>query len=170
MRESDIRLTDQHAAIQDIYGQLVPRRAPKTYFGTHWGYDVRLADSIADVLAESPFQGGYDLVLSHSDEAKSISNPKFQIPRFAHALILLEGPSGFREALKCDPRSANLDPRKLFTKTINFMPFRGTTMLRTEEVLNLALSSLNPYILKNMPPRPENRRSTNYLPFESLEL
>ncbi len=45
---------------------MVSPSEPRTQGGGYWGYNVRLAESLTDVLSASPYPGGYDVTIATS--------------------------------------------------------------------------------------------------------
>jgi len=61
-------------------GTVVAPSAPKTEAGLYWGYATRLAANLTSVFTESPYVGGYDLVVGTSERGDSIDD--FVLPKF----------------------------------------------------------------------------------------
>lgn len=68
----------------DILGALVPPSTPTVESGLYWGYQVRLADSLAAVFSESPYaaEGGYDVSIGTSERGTPIEGILSDIPAF----------------------------------------------------------------------------------------
>jgi hypothetical protein len=56
-----------------IKASLVAPSTPTTELGYAWGYNVRQASSISNVLLESPFEGGYDLTIGTSERGQDVA-------------------------------------------------------------------------------------------------
>lgn len=74
----------------DILGALVPPSTPTVESGLYWGYQVRLADSLAAVFSESPYavEGGYDISIGTSERGTPIEGILSDIPAFRSVLII----------------------------------------------------------------------------------
>ena len=55
-------------------GTVVAPSAPKTEAGLYWGYATRLAANLSAVFTQSPYDGGYDLIIGTSEHGTSIDN------------------------------------------------------------------------------------------------
>jgi hypothetical protein len=56
-----------------IPASLVAPSTPTTELGYAWGYNVRQASSVSNVLLESPFEGGYDLTIGTSERGQDVT-------------------------------------------------------------------------------------------------
>lgn len=67
-----------------IVGSLVPPSTPTIESGLYWGYQVRLADSLAAVFSESPYasEGGYDVSIGTSERGTPIEGILNELPPF----------------------------------------------------------------------------------------
>ena len=50
--------------------QVVTPQTPRQQHGLYWGYTVRLAKGFSRAVKDSPFKGGYDLVVGTSGGAQ----------------------------------------------------------------------------------------------------
>jgi len=55
-------------------GVVVAPSAPKTEAGLYWGYATRLAANLSAVFTESPYIGGYDLIIGTSERGNSVDD------------------------------------------------------------------------------------------------
>lgn len=127
-----------------LNGKVVSPNLPKEHLGTYWGYEVRVADSLASVLRQSPFGMPYDLTIGTSDRGDPIDSSLELIPEYRHALIVFGGLKGIESALETD-ESLNKtvkDARELFNYYLNTCPKQGTNTIRTEEAMLISLASL----------------------------
>ena len=57
-----------------VKGKVVSPSAPRTDADVYWGYQVRLASSIASVFTECPHKDGYDLTLGTSERGSCVDD------------------------------------------------------------------------------------------------
>ena len=131
-------------------GKVIKPNKPLKKDGIYWGYNVRFAKNISDVIRESIYTNGYDCVIGTSDKGTNIYDAKneFKIPKFKHLLIVFGGPNGLQNC-KLDNDSLLQKPELLFDNYINVCPFQGTKTIRTEEAVLITLSALQPFIRQN---------------------
>ena len=126
-------------------GTVVPPRVPRIETGSYWGYAVRVALSLADVFAQCPHPGGYDLLLGTSDKGEPLD--QLQVPTARHALVVFGGVQGLEAALENDEKLTLDDPADLFDLYVNSCPGQGSRTIRTEEAILITLSALHPRLL-----------------------
>jgi hypothetical protein len=137
---------------KNIRGSAVSPADPRTKFGLYWGYDVRIANSLSDVLKGCPYPGGYDLTLGTSERGDLLDAVKDQLPpSFKHVIIIFGGVKGLEAAVDSDVRLSHVsDPRQLFNFYLNTCPDQGSNTIRTEEAILISLSCLRPVLLNSM--------------------
>ena len=61
-------------SLPTIAARIVPPSTPTSESGLYWGYQVRLADSLAAVFSESPYaaEGGYDVSIGTSERGTPV--------------------------------------------------------------------------------------------------
>ena len=74
--------------------------------GVYWGYKVRLAKSLKDVFAESPYEGGYDCAIGTSENGKDVGNMNLK-RKFKHVIIVFGGLAGLEAAVEADESLQN---------------------------------------------------------------
>lgn len=123
--------------------------APRTEGGYFWGYSVRKASTLSEVLTSSPYEDGYDLSIGTSERGQPLSAvfPPHKEFNFNHLLIAFGGPRGLEYAAMNDPELAELGiagPRakELFDQWVNVLPNQGTRGIRTDEAMLIALTGL----------------------------
>uniref|UniRef100_A0A5S6QT62 Uncharacterized protein n=1 Tax=Trichuris muris TaxID=70415 RepID=A0A5S6QT62_TRIMR len=120
-----------------------PLKPVKT-IGCYWGYNVRLAKSLRGALSESPYEGGYDLLIGTSDKGENVN--EVALPNFRHALIVFGGLKGIEYGVENDEGICTDDITSLFHLYINTCPNQGCRSIRTEEAMLITLSALQPKI------------------------
>lgn len=112
--------------------------------GTYWGYSVRVARSIDELLHSCPF-GEYDLTIGTSERGEVNECCSLALPEYEHALVVVGGPQGLEYLLQNDDQSKkHADPSTLFDRYLNVMPSQGSRTIRTEEAVLLCLMFLKP--------------------------
>ena len=137
-----------------LRGKIVSPSEPRTKSGLYWGYTVRIAASLFDVLNTCPFDDGYDLKIGTSENGTSVdvTGPEMTSKNFKHALIVFGGLKGLESVFESDTKSQNSvdNVSELFDNYINVCPNQGSNTIRTEEAILVALSAFRPYLFKHM--------------------
>ncbi|XP_020289774.1 putative methyltransferase C9orf114 homolog [Pseudomyrmex gracilis] len=144
---SGLRVTVKIPAEQQnpkkLKGILVPPSTPRIETGTYWGYTVRLANNLTEVLTKCPYKEGYDLTIGTSDKGTSIDEVEKKSLRYHHCLIAFGGLDGLEAAVEADPNlNIGDDPSLVFDKYVNTCPEQGSRIIRTEEAILLTLAEL----------------------------
>lgn len=138
---------------RDVYvDALVSPRTPLTEAGLYWGYEVRVADSLAQVFSESSYEGGYDVTVGTSERGQDVEKalddfPQFQCvlsraavasgahePRCRHLLIALGPLAGLELCVASDPKIplGAEEASDLFDFWLNVISGQGSRTVRTE--------------------------------------
>lgn len=126
-----------------LKGILVPPNTPRIETGTYWGYTVRLANNLTEVLTKCPYKEGYDLTIGTSDKGTSIDEMKKKSLQYHHCLVAFGGLDGLEAAVEADPNlNIGDDPSLVFDKYVNTCPEQGSRIIRTEEAILLTLAEL----------------------------
>lgn len=125
-----------------IKATVVSPSQPRTETGIYWGYSVRVAASLSDVFAKSPYDSGYDLTIGTSDKGVNVHSLEPRSMRYNHALLVFGGLQGLEAALENDDRLTVDDPALLFDEYVNIAPGQGSRTIRTEEAILIALAGL----------------------------
>lgn len=142
-----IRVTCKIRPQQDIKSKkiradVVPPTQPRADTGVYWGYTVRLASSLSQVITKCPYEDGYDLTIGTSDKGQLVSDVPERSMRYKHALIVFGGVLGLEQALQHDPEVDENDPSLIYDHYLNTVPGQGSRTIRTEEAVLLSLASL----------------------------
>lgn len=110
---------------------------------------MRTANSLSNVLTESPYEGGYDISIGTSERGIPASQaiPPQRQPTFNHLLIVFGGPRGIEYAAMNDPELGEMGisggrTRELFDHWINVLPNQGSRSIKTDEAVFIALTGL----------------------------
>lgn len=125
-----------------IKATVVSPSMPRAETGIYWGYSVRVAASLSDVFAQSPYDSGYDLTIGTSDKGDNVHGIAAQSMAYNHALLVFGGLQGLESALENDDRLTVDDPALLFDEYVNIAPAQGSRTIRTEEAILIALAGL----------------------------
>lgn len=144
---------------------VVPAVEPVEKLSLYWGYYVRKAENLSDVLRTNTFapemKGFYDLIIGTSENGECIDNVEFvkkkqskltdenstkrQKSEFNHILVVFGGVRGLEHSASCDRElKGSTDVSKLFDYYINTCPNQGSTTIRTEEAILISLSAIRP--------------------------
>lgn len=140
---------------KDLFlGRVVSSTDPKSKEGIYWGYNVRVASSLTDVLVQNPYEGGYDVVICSSESGRSVDDDDYELPYFKHLMIVFgSGDEGLAQCVANDKRIPfGTDVRDLFDQHIDCCPHQGSRYLRTEESVQITLATLRKRLDRNCPP------------------
>jgi len=120
---------------------------------TNWGYTVRIAKGIEEVLTGCPYKAGYDLTIGTSERGRDATDKSFKLRKFNHLLVVFGGVKGLENCLiksGDDDEAQKLEePEKMFDHYINTCVLQGSGTIRTEEAILVSLSVLWPHIRAN---------------------
>lgn len=107
---------------------------PREKLGIYWGYTIRMANSLNEVLNTCPYDGGYDLKIGTSDKGDVIDNVVRRIPKqYSHLLVVFGGLRGIEAAHESDESLSHVeDTKNLFDFYVNTCPNQGSNTIRTE--------------------------------------
>ncbi|OAD61854.1 hypothetical protein WN48_05326 [Eufriesea mexicana] len=134
-----------------LKGFIVPPIVPTSDIGIYWGYTVRLANNLTEVLTQGPYKDGYDLTIGTSDKGNSIDDVKSNSIEYHHALIIFGGLSGIEEAVDNDPNLNVDDISVVFHHYLNTCPEQGSRTIRTEEAILITLAELRTKLCPKVP-------------------
>ncbi|XP_066581850.1 putative methyltransferase C9orf114 homolog [Prorops nasuta] len=137
-----------------VKGIVVPPTLPRSEAGIYWGYSVRLAHSLSDIIANCPYKEGYDLTIGTSDKGSSIDDIPAKSLEYHHLLIVFGGLAGLEAAVEEDSTLSIDDPSLLFHKYLNTCPMQGSRTIRTEEALLVSLAELRTKLKPKNPSPP----------------
>lgn len=124
-------------------GSLSSPDVPREREGEYWGYVVRLARGVEDMLGNCPFQGGYDYVIGTSErgEVRKAGDP--WLPDFTHLLVAFGGPEGLERVHNQSQALRTKRPEDIYSAYINTCPAQGSRTIRTEEAITISLGRLS---------------------------
>lgn len=142
-----IRVTCKLRPQQDIKSKkiradVVAPTQPRADTGVYWGYTVRLASGLSQVITRCPYDEGYDLTIGTSDKGQLVSDVPERSMNYKHALVVFGGVLGLEQALQHDPEVDENDPSLIYDHYLNTVPGQGSRTIRTEEAVLLSLASL----------------------------
>ena len=142
----------------ELLAEVVAPSAPREEAGYYWGYSVRSASCLSDVLTECPYDGGYDVTIGTSERGVPITSlnstkksKNRSVPDFAHMMIVFGGVAGLEVAVKADKELEGLgvkSPEALFDHWVNLCPGQGSRTIRTEEAVWLGLMGMRDFMLR----------------------
>ncbi|XP_060814954.1 putative methyltransferase C9orf114 homolog [Bombus pascuorum] len=134
-----------------IKGFIVPPDVPRSDTGIYWGYTVRLANNLTEVLTQCPYKNGYDLTIGTSDKGNSIDDVESKSIKYHHALIIFGGLCGLEAAVDNDPNLNVDDASLVFDKYLNTCPQQGSRTIRSEEAILITLAELRAKLFPKVP-------------------
>lgn len=151
MTRVTVKLNEKSLLIEqkNFSGKVVPQSEPKDLLNTHWGYSVRIANSIKDVFKYCPFGGNYDLKLYVGNDGINTKEIKFSDSQLFEntekILVVFGGFEGLEAVLEGEELS-KLKTNKLFEKFNDCYSFNinkfGVKNLRLEEEMFMFLNLL----------------------------
>ncbi|KAK7081851.1 hypothetical protein SK128_022281 [Halocaridina rubra] len=123
------------------YGSVVPPEEPRVKGGYYWGYSVRIAKSLSEVVTGNNYPEGYDLIIGTSDKGEDAQKIKY--PKFTHALIVFGGVEGLEAAIKADKQLQASNPNDLFHFYVNTCTNQQVRTIRTEEAILISMCVLH---------------------------
>ena len=145
--EPGIRVTCKLRPQQDIKSKkiradVVSPTQPRADTGVYWGYTVRVASSLSQIITKCPYEDGYDLTIGTSDKGEMVNEVPERSMKYKHALVVFGGVLGLEQALQHDPDVDVNDPSLIYDHYLNTVPGQGSRTIRTEEAVLLSLASL----------------------------
>lgn len=145
---------------------------PREEDGYYWGYNVRRATSLSDVITSCEFEDGYDVSIGTSERGvpltsvlpNAVAPPRLrsimseedkqpaQLPSsFKHLLLVFGGVAGLEPAVASDPVLKEKGLTKetthaLFDAWVNVVPGQGSRTIRTEEAVEFGLYGVKEYV------------------------
>ncbi|XP_045597708.2 putative methyltransferase C9orf114 isoform X1 [Procambarus clarkii] len=135
-----VKMPPEAQVMRKPYGVVVSPDEPRLTAGYYWGYTVRVAESLSEVVAGSRFPDGYDLLIGTSDKGDDVR--KTEYPTFSHALVVFGGVEGLEAAIDADNKLEASEPLQLFDYYNNTCPLQQTRTIRTEEAVLISLCVL----------------------------
>lgn len=139
---------------------------PLEKLNLYWGYYVRAANSLSNVLSENIFHPGkknfYDLIIGTSERGLVVDEVDFIKEKFRqkdtdkqsakkhksdfeHILVVFGGVRGLEHSASCDNDLKSVEQvSSIFDYWINTCPNQGSTTIRTEEAILITMSALRP--------------------------
>lgn len=152
-----VKIPEEQSNLKKLKGFIVPPDIPRSDTGIYWGYTVRLANNLTEVLTQCPYKSGYDLTIGTSDKGKSIDDIESKGIEYHHALIVFGGLSGLEAAVDCDPNLDVDDASLVFHQYLNTCPQQGSRTIRTEEAILITLAELRTKLFPKIPPLPNTQ-------------
>lgn len=146
-----VKIPEDQPNPKKLKGFIVPPTVPRSDIGIYWGYTVRLANNLTEVLTQCPYKDGYDLTIGTSDKGNSIDTVKPNSIEYHHALIVFGGLSGLEEAVDSDPNLDVDDISLVFHHYLNTCPEQGSKTIRTEEAILITLAELRTKLFPKVP-------------------
>ena len=147
-----VKIPEDQSNPKKLKGFIVPPNIPTSNNGIYWGYSVRLANNLTEVLTQCSYKDGYDLTIGTSDKGNSIDDVEPKSIKYHHALIIFGGLSGLEAAVENDPNVDVDDISLVFDHYLNTCPQQGSRTIRTEEAILITLAGLRTKLFPKVPP------------------
>ncbi|XP_017883952.1 putative methyltransferase C9orf114 homolog [Ceratina calcarata] len=152
-----VKIPEGQSNSKKLKGFIVPPDVPRSNTGIYWGYSVRLADNLTEVLTQCPYKDGYDMTIGTSDKGRSIDDVEPKSIEYHHALIVFGGLCGLEAAVDSDSNLDVDDPSLVFDKYLNTCPQQGSRTIRTEEAILITLAELRTKLSPKITPLPNSQ-------------
>ncbi|KAK4302775.1 hypothetical protein Pmani_025158 [Petrolisthes manimaculis] len=133
-----LKMPPETKEMKKPYGVVVSPDEPREKAGYYWGYTVRVAHSLSEVVTGCRFPGGYDLLIGTSDKGENIKQT--DLPEYSHAMIVFGGVDGLEVALEADEKLEATEPLQMFDIYANTCPLQQSRTIRTEEAIVITLA------------------------------
>ncbi|KAE9420265.1 hypothetical protein Angca_009516, partial [Angiostrongylus cantonensis] len=117
-------------------GKLSSARKVREQCGKYWGYTVKLATSLKDVIDRRKF----DLIVGTSPRGQPVASVFINTMNFIKILLVFGGVSGVDAALEAEETLRESCAEEAFDCLINSLPYKGTNSERVEENVFVTLS------------------------------
>lgn len=151
----------------DVSAEAVGPEMPREDVGYYWGFVPRMAEGLAEVFTECPWEGGYDYSIGLSERGSPLkellrnavdeehesngtdingdANGSSPLKNWNHLLIVFGGPPGLEKATSNDTtlrEKGVTEASDLFDAWVNLMDGQGSRTIRTEEAVWIGLMGL----------------------------
>ncbi|KAI1729173.1 putative RNA methyltransferase domain-containing protein [Ditylenchus destructor] len=106
--------------------------------GIYWGYKVRIAKSLSEVVCNSK----YDVIIGTSERGTPLNQLNIEFKENCNILIVFGGLGGLEIAVDADEGISETDPAACFTNYVNSLDDQGSRIIRTEEAIPITLAAL----------------------------
>nr|CAD2177943.1 unnamed protein product [Meloidogyne enterolobii] len=120
-----------------LKGYLTSPKQIREEAGIYWGYSVRIAKCLSEVINSS-----YDFVIGTSERGTPIEEINIPKKEGCKILIVFGGLNGLESAIESDPNINLNNPKDYFENYINCLPDQGSRIIRTEEAIPICLTAL----------------------------
>uniref|UniRef100_A0A1I8BS84 RNA methyltransferase n=1 Tax=Meloidogyne hapla TaxID=6305 RepID=A0A1I8BS84_MELHA len=121
-----------------LKGYLTNSKQIREEAGIYWGYSVRIAKCLSEVINNS----SYDFIIGTSERGTPIEEINIPKKEGCKILIVFGGLNGLEFAIESDPNINLKNPTDYFKNYINCLPDQGSRIIRTEEAIPICLTSL----------------------------
>ncbi|KAK9866650.1 hypothetical protein WJX84_000349 [Apatococcus fuscideae] len=125
-----------------IKGRIAHPLDPKQQHGLYWGYQTRLAPSLAAALEDCPFQASYDLKIGTSERGDVSPAKDLRLPAARHVLVAFGGPLGLEHCQRAAGKGDGSEVGAMFDVYLNTCPKQGSRTIRTEEAILISMAYL----------------------------
>ncbi|WKX98436.1 hypothetical protein Q1695_013822 [Nippostrongylus brasiliensis] len=119
-------------------GKLVNARKVRERTGKYWGYSVKLATSMKEVIDRKK----YDVIIGTSPRGEAISGMYINTLNDIRVLLVFGGVSGVDAALEAEEALSETRAEEAFDRLVNSLPNKGTNSERVEENVFITLAEI----------------------------
>ncbi|KAK6022521.1 hypothetical protein OSTOST_11780, partial [Ostertagia ostertagi] len=119
-------------------GKLSSARKVREKTGKYWGYSVKLATSLKEVLDRKKF----DVIIGTSPRGEPVTNMFLNTLNDIQVLLVFGGVSGVDAALEAEEALTETRAEEAFDRLVNSLPNKGTNSERVEENVFITLAEV----------------------------
>ncbi|PIO69108.1 hypothetical protein TELCIR_09084 [Teladorsagia circumcincta] len=123
---------------QTISREAVQCKKSSRKTGKYWGYSVKLATSLKEVLDRKKF----DVIIGTSPRGEPVTNMFLNTLNDIQVLLVFGGVSGVDAALEAEEALTETRAEEAFDRLVNSLPNKGTNSERVEENVFITLAEV----------------------------
>ncbi|VDO53587.1 unnamed protein product [Haemonchus placei] len=129
-----VEITNLNQNSKRYRGKLTNARTVREKTGKYWGYSVKLATSMKEVLDRNK----YDVIIGTSPRGEPVTNMYLN----TRVLLVFGGVSGVDAALEAEEALSETRAEEAFDRLVNSLPNKGTNSERVEENVFITLAEV----------------------------
>uniref|UniRef100_A0A7I4YB40 Methyltransferase C9orf114 n=1 Tax=Haemonchus contortus TaxID=6289 RepID=A0A7I4YB40_HAECO len=133
-----VEVTNLNQSSKRYRGKLTNARTVREKTGKYWGYSVKLATSMKEVLDRNK----YDVIIGTSPRGEPVTNMFLNTLNDIRVLLVFGGVSGVDAALEAEEALSETRAEEAFDRLVNSLPNKGTNSERVEENVFITLAEV----------------------------
>lgn len=133
-----VEITSLESTSKRYRGKLSNARKVREKTGRYWGYSVKLATSLKEVIDRKKF----DVIIGTSPRGEPVGEMYLNTLNHIRVLLVFGGVSGVDAALEAEEALAESRAEEAFDRLVNSLPSKGTNSERVEENVFITLAEV----------------------------